>query len=163
MAIEKRVESGGEVKTSDIAHILELFQSALLKYWSFEPAEKGRKPEKEAEKASGTKDALKQRAVDVAHHEDDDLKDQPVTGATRESAPTPAPRVGQTQIVQSEAEEHVKPKKLVPVVFFDEAHRLPLLIRDKKAMKCILDAMLVLTKQVRVLLPRLPPVKVKVC
>lgn len=50
---------------------------------------------------------------------------------------------------QQDEEEPAKPEKLVPVIFFDEAHRLPLLIRDRKAMKCILDAMLVLTKQVR--------------
>jgi len=50
----------------------------------------------------------------------------------------------------TEEEENIAPvKKLVPVIFFDEAHRLPLLIKDRKAMKCILDAMLVLTKQVR--------------
>lgn len=48
----------------------------------------------------------------------------------------------------TEQDEPKKPEKLVPVIFFDEAHRLPLLIRDRKAMKCILDAMLVLTKQV---------------
>lgn len=51
----------------------------------------------------------------------------------------------------AENEEETKeepPKKLIPVIFFDEAHRLPLLIKDRKAMKCILDAMLVLTKQV---------------
>lgn len=33
-AMEKRVQSGGEqVKTADIAHLMELFQSSLLKYW----------------------------------------------------------------------------------------------------------------------------------
>ena len=53
------------------------------------------------------------------------------------------------EIAQAEEGINVPPKKLVPVIFFDEAHRLPLLIRDRKAMKCILDAMLVLTKQVR--------------
>ena len=51
--------------------------------------------------------------------------------------------------MQSEENEEVAPKKLIPVLFFDEAHRLPLLIQDRTAMKCILDAMLVLTKQVR--------------
>lgn len=33
-AMEKRVANGGEaVKTADIAHLMELFQSSLLKYW----------------------------------------------------------------------------------------------------------------------------------
>jgi len=155
MAIEKRVEGGGEVKTSDIAHILELFQSALLKYWSFEPTLPKSEESSAAEKATNdqqdTAKSLKQRAVDVAHHEYEELAGKPAIGMTREATPTPAPRVGQTETVQSQSEEGVKPKKLVPVIFFDEAHRLPLLIRDKKAMKCILDAMLVLTKQDRLI------------
>lgn len=33
LTIEKRIAAGGAVKTSDISHLLELFQSALLKYW----------------------------------------------------------------------------------------------------------------------------------
>ena len=33
LTIERRLEAGGAVKTSDISHLLELFQSALLKYW----------------------------------------------------------------------------------------------------------------------------------
>ena len=33
-AMEKRIANGGEaVKTADIAHLMELFQSSLLKYW----------------------------------------------------------------------------------------------------------------------------------
>ncbi|BGP52767.1 hypothetical protein JCM8202v2_000324 [Rhodotorula sphaerocarpa] len=35
--VQKRVENGGQVRTSDIAHLLELFQSALLSYWNFQP------------------------------------------------------------------------------------------------------------------------------
>lgn len=31
--VVKRVENGGEVKTSDIARLMEILQSALLKYW----------------------------------------------------------------------------------------------------------------------------------
>jgi len=33
LTIERRIDAGGTVKTSDISHLLELFQSALLKYW----------------------------------------------------------------------------------------------------------------------------------
>jgi hypothetical protein len=36
-------------------------------------------------------------------------------------------------------------------MFFDEAHKLPLLIKTDDAMKSILDAMLVLTKQDRLI------------
>ncbi|KDQ54125.1 hypothetical protein JAAARDRAFT_412794 [Jaapia argillacea MUCL 33604] len=41
--------------------------------------------------------------------------------------------------------------KGMPVIFFDEAHKLSALIRSTEAMKCFLDSMLVLTKQDRVL------------
>lgn len=54
LAVHRRLENGGaEVKTSDIAHLrardvrmigltpaVELFQSALLSYWNFEPNQK---------------------------------------------------------------------------------------------------------------------------
>jgi hypothetical protein len=42
--VEKRVQEGGSdklgrgVKTSDVARLMELFQSSLLKYWKFQPA-----------------------------------------------------------------------------------------------------------------------------
>ena len=42
LAIEKRVDKGGQVKTADIAHLMELFQSSLLKYWEFEPSKEER-------------------------------------------------------------------------------------------------------------------------
>ena len=109
-------------------------QSALLKYWEFEPVMAKAKEEDASTANSGKapKDNLKSaRSVEMP------------------SEPkVPAPRLGATETVQSEENEDVPPKKLIPVILFDEAHRLPLLIRDKKAMKCILDALLVLTKQV---------------
>lgn len=37
----------------------------------------------------------------------------------------------------------------MPVIFFDEAHKLPSLIQSSDTMKCLLDSMLVLTKQDR--------------
>lgn len=51
LAIEKRLQDGaGEIRTADIAHLLELFQSALLKYWQFEPMSAGDRAQLEAEK-----------------------------------------------------------------------------------------------------------------
>lgn len=35
--IQKRVDNGGEVKTSDIAHLMELLQGGLVRYWEFDP------------------------------------------------------------------------------------------------------------------------------
>uniref|UniRef100_A0A8H7XTK5 AAA+ ATPase domain-containing protein n=1 Tax=Psilocybe cubensis TaxID=181762 RepID=A0A8H7XTK5_PSICU len=39
--------------------------------------------------------------------------------------------------------------KRMPVIFFDEAHKLPALIQSPETLKCLLDSMLVLTKQDR--------------
>jgi hypothetical protein len=119
-------------------------QSALLKYWSFEPAV-AKDGEIDTKKEAGG-NANQKRAINVAETKEEaavakvqakarQLAEEDTEGSTEES---------------TEEEENIAPvKKLVPVIFFDEAHRLPLLIKDRKAMKCILDAMLVLTKQVR--------------
>ncbi|KAA1102606.1 hypothetical protein PGTUg99_023221 [Puccinia graminis f. sp. tritici] len=48
---------------------------------------------------------------------------------------------------QEESSEWKPPTKLIPVFFIDEAHKLPALIKDQETMKCILDGLLVLTKQ----------------
>ncbi|CAD6571451.1 MAG: hypothetical protein CYPHOPRED_004441 [Cyphobasidiales sp. Tagirdzhanova-0007] len=149
LAIQKRVEGGGEVKTSDVAHILELFQSALLKYWSFEPATNAQGNDKvEKQDKPKTDSSLKdQRSVDVTSGPHSDTTVPALPDALQKSSATKSSDV--TDKTQTSLE--LPPKKLVPVIFFDEAHRLPLLIRDKKAMKCILDAMLVLTKQDRLI------------
>lgn len=33
LEVVKRVENGGEVKTSDVARLMEILQASLLKYW----------------------------------------------------------------------------------------------------------------------------------
>ena len=71
---------------------------------------------------------------------------------------------GQTSVKETTEGENKAPAKLIPVLFLDEAHKLPNLIQSEEAMKCtqnlsesfkilsyptgILDAILVLTKQV---------------
>ncbi|GAA5920975.1 hypothetical protein JCM3775_004032 [Rhodotorula graminis] len=67
LEVQKRVENGGEVKTSDLAALLELFQSALLSYWAFEPmsaAQRKLKEQAEKEQSEGSspsKDDKKER------------------------------------------------------------------------------------------------------
>lgn len=116
----------------------------MLKYWSFEPpskepdeAESGAESQEQHSKGATLK---QERSVNVASTHKDNSKPRGYTG--------PAVTTGVEETKQAMNKESEKPEKLVPVIFFDEAHRLPLLIRDRKAMKCILDAMLVLTKQV---------------
>ena len=124
-------------------------QSALLKYWSFEPTLETEDSENKPASASKPDNSASGESLKTARTVK--FEDKPATEAviSSQESPAPAPRTGATDTVQSEEKEQVPPKKLIPVIFFDEAHRLPLLIKDKKAMKCILDAMLVLTKQVK--------------
>ncbi|KAJ3888665.1 hypothetical protein GG344DRAFT_79548 [Lentinula edodes] len=141
------------VKTSDIARLMELFQSSLLKYWEFNPyEEEDRKIEtrKEEEKhGSSSKTRVDPSCVNgkretngfrnLLHlrskHEDQGKKKQRLAGHEGES--------------EKEAEKRKRPVKKMPVVFFDEAHKLPALIQSTEAMNCILSAFLVLTKQDR--------------
>ncbi|KAH8112427.1 hypothetical protein DFH11DRAFT_1607573 [Phellopilus nigrolimitatus] len=122
--VERRVERDGAdaVMTSDVARLMELFQSALLHYWEFEP--------KVCDDSASSSET---RVGSVDH------KDHARGGSgPRKSAPN-----------DKDAHAPARPAKRVPVVFFDEAHKLPALIRSTEAMKCLLDAMLVLTKQDR--------------
>lgn len=52
---------------------------------------------------------------------------------------------------ESEDGKKKPPVKKIPVFFLDEAHKLPALIQTDTAMKSLLDAMLVLTKQDRLI------------
>jgi len=128
-AMEKRLEGGGEaVKTADIAHLMELFQSAMLKYWEFEPSLES---ETEEEKAAREAKDKTQRAS---------LAEERTVQANAET----------DAHVDGERTKQFPPKK-IPVFFLDEAHKLPALIQTDSAMKSLLDAMLVLTKQDRLI------------
>ncbi|KWU44570.1 hypothetical protein RHOSPDRAFT_4185, partial [Rhodotorula sp. JG-1b] len=134
----KRMENGGEVKTSDIAHLLELFQArsscALLSYWNFQPMTAAERREKEA---------AEKDEKDKSHATDSKTK-----GKTRSKSPV-------TPTEAKDPKEEKPPPKKMPVFFLDEAHkasrhkRLPALIQSTEAMKTFLDSQLVLTKQDR--------------
>ncbi|KAJ7084015.1 hypothetical protein B0H15DRAFT_849757 [Mycena belliarum] len=112
------------VRTSDVARLMELFQSSLLKYRGFEPVlEEGSKPKPPPPSTSRPK-----RRGLFARQEK----------GKENTAPPPEPAL-----------EPPAPTKKIPVIFFDEAHRLPALIQSTETMKCLLDSMLVLTKQDR--------------
>lgn len=174
--VERKIEkTGAKVKTSDIAHLLELFQSSLLKYWEFTPSdpndldtakESSQKPMKEWEKmkAEKAKRLISETDVDVLAAEMDEEKSSPPKGLEEcrtvqntdeqvesdSHSKNPSATVEQKMKEEDKEEEVWKPPtKKVPVFFLDEAHKLPNLIKDGEAMKCILDALLVLTKQDR--------------
>lgn len=140
--VERRLSDtngSGQIRTSDIARLMELFQSSLLKYREFKPPEYP-----ECSTAPGP------RAI--PNH-------IPSQGRTRPSRWWPfrsssRSRVDLREPSQSEAlrAQEKPPTRLVkkmPVFFLDEAHKLPGLIQSVEAMKALLDSMLVLTKQDR--------------
>ncbi|KAJ7151410.1 hypothetical protein C8R43DRAFT_1127689 [Mycena crocata] len=112
------------VRTSDVARLMELFQSSLLKYREFEPPE-------DAENSKLTPPPPTKPTRSIFHREKGKSK----------AAPLVPP--------ETESPEKKPPAKKIPVIFFDEAHRLPALIQSMETMKCMLDSMLVLTKQDR--------------
>ena len=100
---------------------VELFQSALLSYWNFEPKQEQLKGGLEVDESDKSDDL---RKVD-----------------TTVEAPSKLCVCVQT---------HNADGRSIPVLFFDEAHRLPALISAQdETMKVLLDACLVLTKQDR--------------
>ncbi|KAI5116016.1 hypothetical protein M0805_004387 [Coniferiporia weirii] len=122
LKVEHLIDRNGPdaVKTSDIARLMELFQSSLLHYWEFEP--------------KTCDDNTSSEETKVGHAENNE-------------------RAGEAERSAEKSPQHKdkpeRPAKRIPVIFFDEAHKLPVLIRSTEAMKCLLDAMLVLTKQDR--------------
>ncbi|TFK53100.1 hypothetical protein OE88DRAFT_1627094 [Heliocybe sulcata] len=162
--VERRITEGtSQVKVSDIAHLMELFQSALLKYWEFQPA--GSDQPETSQAPSHKRDV--DSSSEMTHVEN---------GVPPQATQAPARRSWASRIFRrsrkvnpendkGKAPERIveKPKqnpkkhqsepqpppKRIPVIFFDEAHKLPALIRSTEAMKCLLDSMLVLTKQDR--------------
>jgi len=114
MSIEKRVEGGGEIKTADIAHLMELFQSALLKYWQFEPKVEGESKEEEQLRTR----VNQEKRASIAEE--------------RVVQPEPAYTVSNGD----NSDKQRAPIKKIPVFFLDEAHKLPSLIRTDAA--CVL-------------------------
>ncbi|KAJ7628411.1 hypothetical protein FB45DRAFT_748740 [Roridomyces roridus] len=110
------------VRTSDVARLMELFQSSLLKYREFQP-------------------------------EIEDAPKQPPPKPESSKQRRFFSRKGKEKEADAEKDvdstETKPPAKKIPVIFFDEAHRLPALIKSTETMKCLLDSMLVLTKQDR--------------
>ncbi|PFH51124.1 hypothetical protein AMATHDRAFT_143293 [Amanita thiersii Skay4041] len=142
------------IRTSDVSRLMELFQSSLLKYREFQ--------------RDNNESDSRRPAMRLGRQNSDDTSDNtrvnstPVLPEVRKKSrwnfykkfalskykqrmkATPQQHPG-------EAEKHgtVKHEKKMPVIFIDEAHRLPSLIKSTETMKCLLESMLVLTKQDR--------------
>ncbi|RDB23416.1 hypothetical protein Hypma_009439 [Hypsizygus marmoreus] len=159
--VERRVAEASSdsksrnVKTSDIARLMELFQSSLLKYWEFRPFEEEENSNKRPRRQKS--DATSERThVDPGANGTGSSKSKArkwifgrgSKGKERES-PKPARNSHGGENGSGSEKPREKPVKKMPVIFFDEAHKLPALIQSTDAMKCLLDSMLVLTKQDR--------------
>lgn len=146
IAIQRRVSGGdgegskGEVRPSDIARLMELFQSSLLRYREFTPKAgnpKGKKRRQASEdtmvNGSGSQTGSVNKRWFLSRRKD------------RVVSPEPEPE----RPSEADEERRQKRAKRVPVLFFDEAHKLPNLIPSAQTMQTLLDSTLVLTKQDR--------------
>jgi hypothetical protein len=129
---------------------MELFQSSLLKYSEFEPSDQPPETGKRKKDSDVSSDRTKLNSS------------SPLSSPSHKSRwifkrKGKKPSDGQQNQERSSSvvncnvreKEHGKTTKRIPVVFVDEAHKLPALIQSSDAMKCLLDSMLVLTKQDR--------------
>lgn len=156
LSVERRIADSSErverVRTSDIARLMEMFQSSLLKYWEFEPEMEG---DNSGGKSKHDRDASSERTHVEAHAQPPKShfrwpsfgKRRRQNGGAALGIRSQDPNTEQKE--DSEKPKKEKPIKKMPVIFFDEAHKLPALIRSTETMKCLLDSMLVLTKQDR--------------
>ncbi|KAG9307961.1 hypothetical protein JVU11DRAFT_12767 [Chiua virens] len=122
---------GSQVRTSDIARLMELFQYSLLRYAEFEPL--------------GDVNEL----ANQGRKESDVSSERTHVNSPRwffKRAKRGSDSRGVSSSMIKEPEKHCKK---IPVLFFDEAHKLPFLIQSTDTMKCLLDSVLVLTKQDR--------------
>ncbi|KIY49830.1 hypothetical protein FISHEDRAFT_40955 [Fistulina hepatica ATCC 64428] len=135
--------NASRVRVSDIARLMERFQSSLLRYCEFTPEV----PEGDAH-SPATGDAASERTRVGTPASRLSFR-RKLQFLWRRSKP-PEPEPPQYKI------REIPPKK-IPVIFFDEAHNRiqvqllyrPLLVKSADTMKCLLDVMLVLTKQDR--------------
>ncbi|KZT22286.1 hypothetical protein NEOLEDRAFT_666254 [Neolentinus lepideus HHB14362 ss-1] len=162
--VERRVTEGNShVKVSDIARLMELFQSALLKYWEFQPegydhlvSGQGHKRDVDSSSdATHVENGVSHQAIGNgqvpvrrtwASRIFRRSKKMDVDNENGKNKECVAEKPKETPKRQSDPQP---PPKRIPIIFFDEAHTLPALIHSTEAMKCLLDSMLVLTKQDR--------------
>ncbi|KAF9485627.1 hypothetical protein BDN70DRAFT_870925 [Pholiota conissans] len=152
------------VKTSDVARLMELFQSSLLKYWEFQPD----LPDSESDTSVSGSHRRREASTDTQNSNKTRVERASQDSGTKSrwgfkswgkkrgnqngTATARSSQQANSDTMAAENEkkkEKEKPAKKMPVIFFDEAHKLPALIQSTETMKCLLDSMLVLTKQDR--------------
>ncbi|KIY69798.1 hypothetical protein CYLTODRAFT_435963 [Cylindrobasidium torrendii FP15055 ss-10] len=160
LSVERRLadaNDGRPVTTSDVARLMELFQSSLLRYWQFQPTPEclaAANARKHHHFPSTSTDTVNSAKTEKASHPKHtwSFRRPHLRKQEGEQATLTLEDKGPAQEAKEakEAKEELKPPaKRMPVIFFDEAHKLPALVQSSQAMKCLLDSMLVLTKQDR--------------
>ncbi|KAL1610168.1 hypothetical protein SLS60_001833 [Paraconiothyrium brasiliense] len=118
---KESAEGGYTVTVADLASLMESLQSALLKYWEYDPG------------ATSDKD----NNFDDVH-----TKKKPAERKVKSS--------DETTTIDADSQSDKPLFRKRPVVFLlDEAHKLPALVDDQLSLKVFLDTLLVLTKQDR--------------
>lgn len=147
-AVQNRLEASNDhrarIRTSDVARLMELFQNSLSRYWEFDPFtdEDTKHPTTHRQGSDVTSEAT---------HVDPLVAQQTAVKPKRRwfSKWKGKRKAKGREIPMEEPKPKERPVKKMPVIFFDEAHKLPTLIQSTDTMKCLLDSMLVLTKQDR--------------
>jgi hypothetical protein len=158
------------VRTSDIARLMELFQSSLLKYWEFKPNLPDEEPKEETKprastssegrrqassSSAATGEAIHSRDHDAAsihsvkgkgkwasrlfgrrsrmdlREQQDVVEPRPSTAPAEEARAEPKEEEEDEQTKQRREHERIRAKKRVPVIFFDEAHKLSVLFSSQ--------------------------------
>lgn len=120
IAIQKRAE-GGEVRPSDIARLMELFQSSLLRYREFAPntsVETKKEQHRRRHASEDTVVAGSSQASGSVNKRWYSLRRKQRVSSPEPNEPEPEP----SEPVDEERRR--KRVKRVPVLFFDEAHKL---------------------------------------
>ena len=122
-------EGGYTVTVADLASLMESLQSALLKYWQYNPTSSTGKDDSDETSTSSNKSP--DGTAKPTKRSIDKITDATATLSGDSSSGPPT-------------------FKKKPIVFLlDEAHKLPALINDTLSLKVFLDTLLVLTKQDR--------------
>lgn len=131
---KEKAESGHEVTVADIAGLMESLQSALLRYWEYDPRSSSKNEEDPEGQTESTCDQnLQGQRTEAAETSKGDSSMDTSEGANNDG----------------DAEDEDTFKKRPIVFLIDEAHKLAALVDDQLSLKVFLDTLLVLTKQDR--------------
>ncbi|KAK7042466.1 hypothetical protein R3P38DRAFT_2890638 [Favolaschia claudopus] len=129
------------VRTSDIARLMELFQSSLLKYREFEPVSEDTPeplPPQQPPPTSHDTASSRRRRLFVFNRKGKNKAEPHEPIELQQPQPAPRKKI-----------PHIDCTNIFTILHLSQFHCRPALIQSTETMKCLLDSMLVLTKQDR--------------